>query len=190
MRVCAGERVVKTYPLAIDSHILRSLFVLTMDYKETSVFLRRCERRKNGKKHTYWALVESYRTAQGSRQRVVAYLGELKASEKTGWAHLGKRLRGQHKPQPSLFDPPEFEEPDEEVLVQLRGIRLDRLRDFGDCPARRGTRAALGEGHRLHNPLFNRMAVADVPWSTTSYSHHRAFLRTVLLSELHIDNTW
>src|ERR1022692_2519455 len=25
MRVCAGERVVKTYPLAIDSHILRSL---------------------------------------------------------------------------------------------------------------------------------------------------------------------
>lgn len=36
-----------------------------------SMFLRRCERRKSGKRHTYWALVESYRTAQGSRQRVV-----------------------------------------------------------------------------------------------------------------------
>jgi hypothetical protein len=34
----------------------------------------------------YWALVESYRTAQGSRQRVVAYLGELKPSEQDGWA--------------------------------------------------------------------------------------------------------
>jgi hypothetical protein len=36
------------------------------------MFLRRFQRRKNGKPHTYWALVESYRTAKGSRQRVVA----------------------------------------------------------------------------------------------------------------------
>ena len=42
------------------------------------MFLKRLERRKNGKGHTYWALVESYRTAQGSRHRVVAYLWELK----------------------------------------------------------------------------------------------------------------
>ena len=45
------------------------------------MFLRRYERRKHGKRHTYWALVESIRTARGSRQRVVAYLGELKKSE-------------------------------------------------------------------------------------------------------------
>jgi len=48
------------------------------------MFLRRCNRRKNGKQHTYWALVESYRTARGSRQRVVAHLGELKANEQNG----------------------------------------------------------------------------------------------------------
>ena len=42
------------------------------------MFLRRCERRQRGKKHTYWALVESYRTGRGSRQRFVAYLGDLK----------------------------------------------------------------------------------------------------------------
>ncbi len=53
------------------------------------MFLRRCERQKNGKKHTYWALVESYRTARGSRQRVVAHLGELKAGEETGWRAHG-----------------------------------------------------------------------------------------------------
>jgi len=38
------------------------------------MFLRRCERTKSGKNHVYWALVESYRTTDGSRQRVVAYL--------------------------------------------------------------------------------------------------------------------
>ncbi len=29
------------------------------------MYLRRCYRRKDGKRHTYWALVESYRTARG-----------------------------------------------------------------------------------------------------------------------------
>ena len=54
------------------------------------MLLRRCERRKSGKRHTYWALVESYRTARGSRQRVVAYLGDLAPSEQDGWVKLCK----------------------------------------------------------------------------------------------------
>jgi len=37
-----------------------------------ALFLKRLERRKNGKGHTCWALVESIRTARGSRHRVVA----------------------------------------------------------------------------------------------------------------------
>ena len=55
------------------------------------MFLRRFERGKNGKKHTYWALVESYRTGRGSRQRIVTYLGELRPSEQNGWARLARR---------------------------------------------------------------------------------------------------
>ena len=70
------------------------------------MFLRRYERRKSGKRHTYWALVESIRTAQGSRQRVVAYLGELKKHERNGWASLGRHLDKKDRPHPSLFDPP------------------------------------------------------------------------------------
>jgi len=73
------------------------------------MFLRRCKRRKNGKPHSYWALVESYRTARGSRQRVVAYLGELRPSERSGWAQLGRHLDQKARPQPSLFDPPGYE---------------------------------------------------------------------------------
>src|SRR5262245_61970983 len=112
--------------------MLRSL---GMEWAEgRGMFLRRCERAKNGKKHTYWALVESIRTAQGSRQRVVAYLGELKAGQRSGWARLGPGLRERDRPQPSLFNPPHHEEPgnDETVQVRLKGIRLERLRDFGD----------------------------------------------------------
>lgn len=50
------------------------------------MFLKRLQRRKHGKGHTYWDLVESLRTAKGARHRVVAYLGERKKSEKSGWA--------------------------------------------------------------------------------------------------------
>ena len=49
------------------------------------MFLRRYERKKNGKGHVYWALVESIRTARGSRQKVVAYLGDVRRRERTGW---------------------------------------------------------------------------------------------------------
>jgi transposase len=151
------------------------------------MFLRRCERRKGGKKHTYWALVESYRTAQGSRQRVVAYLGELKTSEKSGWAHLGKRLRGEHKPQPSLFDPPHDEEPEDEVLVQLRDIRLERLRDFGAVWLAWGLWRLLELDTLLSQLLPTGRE--DVPWATV------AAILTIArfcepASEHHIEHTW
>ena len=41
------------------------------------MFLRRYQRTKDGKKHAYFALVESQRTERGPRQRIVAQLGEL-----------------------------------------------------------------------------------------------------------------
>jgi hypothetical protein len=91
------------------------------------VFLRRYERRCGGRKRTYWALVESLRTGRGSRQRVVAYLGELARSEQSGWAELGRNLSGKQRPSPSLFDPPHYDNPSDEepVLVNLRGDRLE-----------------------------------------------------------------
>ena len=81
------------------------------------MFIRPCYRKKNGKRHAYWALVESYRTERGPRQRTVAYLGQLdeagrlgvkraaegnKQSGEAATATLGRRLaragvgRGRH----------------------------------------------------------------------------------------------
>jgi transposase len=153
------------------------------------VFLRRCERTKNGKKHTYWALVESIRTAKGSRQRVVAYLGELKAGEESGWAQLGRRLQERERPQPSLFDPPCDEEPedDEPVQVRLKGIRLERLRDFGDVWLAWGLWRLLGIDTLLSQIIEEGRE--DVPWATVG-----AILVIARFcapaSELHIEQTW
>ena len=49
------------------------------------MFLRRYVRTKAGKKHTYFALVESVRTDTGPRQHIVAYLGELNADQERRW---------------------------------------------------------------------------------------------------------
>jgi transposase len=153
------------------------------------MFLKRLERRKNGKGHTYWALVESVRTAGGSRHRVVAYLGELTARESSGWAALGRRLDGKDRPQPTLFDPPRHDDPadDEPVLVNLKGVRLQRLRDFGDVWLALGLWRLLG----LDGLLARLMPPGreDVPWPTVA-----AILAIARFcepsSELHIEDTW
>ena len=54
------------------------------------MFIRPCYKKSNGKKLAYWALVESYRTANGPRQRIVAYLGQLKDSARRGVKQLAE----------------------------------------------------------------------------------------------------
>jgi transposase len=154
------------------------------------MFLRRCIRRKNGKAHTYWSLVESYRTGRGSRQRVVAYLGELKRSEQSGWAQLGRKLSGKCRPQRSLFDPPPYDDPAEEeepMLVRLKGVALERLRDFGDVWLARGLWRLL----ELDDLLAGLMPWGreEAPWSTVA-----AILTIARFcqpqSERHIEDMW
>lgn len=157
------------------------------------MFLRRCVRRKNGKQHTYWSLVESYRTARGSRQRVVAYLGELKPTEEDGWAKLGAHLDGKdrsRRPQLSLFDPPRSTvaaRDEEEVRVRLGGVQLERLRDFGDVWLAWGLWRMLELGEVLDREI--QPGREDVPWSTVA-----AILAIARFcepsSELHIEEKW
>lgn len=153
------------------------------------MFLKRLERSKNGKGHTYWALVESYRTAGGSRHRVVAYLGELWKSQQNGWAQLCRRLSKEDRPQPSLFDPPCYDEPadDEPVLVKLKDIRLDRLRDFGDVWLALGLWRLLALDTLLS--VLMPAGREEVPWPVVA-----AILTIARFcepsSELHIADTW
>jgi transposase len=152
------------------------------------MFLRRFERRKNGKVNTYWALVESYRTAQGSRQRVVAYLGELKPGEQSGWAQLAQNLDGKQPPASSLFDPPMEEAPAvDDARVELRCVRMERLRGFGDIWL------SLGLWRLLElDVLLEKLMPAgreEIPWATVAAILTIArFCRPQ--SELRIEQLW
>jgi hypothetical protein len=44
----------------------------------------------NGNRHAYWALVESYRTERGPRQRVVAWLGRIDEQGRLGVEQAAK----------------------------------------------------------------------------------------------------
>ena len=50
------------------------------------MFLRCTERRKDGKTHRYWSLVENRRVSGGRvTQRQVLYLGEINDSQREAW---------------------------------------------------------------------------------------------------------
>jgi len=106
---------VKTYPL--DFYDVISYLV--------SMYIRKITRKKDGKTHAYWALVESRRTARGPRQHVVAYLGELDAAGRVG---VKNAAEGRSDHQADLYEnlEPEW------VEVNVRAVRTERVRDFGD----------------------------------------------------------
>lgn len=54
------------------------------------MFLRKCRQRKHGQEYVYWQVVESYRTARGSRQRMVAYLGDMEEAVREGVAGVAE----------------------------------------------------------------------------------------------------
>ncbi|HEX2713980.1 MAG TPA: IS1634 family transposase [Candidatus Acidoferrales bacterium] len=89
------------------------------------MYLRRCYRQKDGKRHGYWALVESYRTSRGPRQRVVAYLGEMDAAGRLG---LVQQAGGPATiAQRGLFRDVE----PQWVEVDVKRIAVERKRSFG-----------------------------------------------------------
>ena len=88
------------------------------------MYIRKTTRVKDGKRHDYWALVESYRTERGPRQRVVAWLGEI---DKAGRLGVESVAKGSYGFQRHLFDGSE----PEWVEVNIKGVRVENIRDFG-----------------------------------------------------------
>src|SRR5487761_1381851 len=130
------------------------------------MFLRAHQRSKDGKEHTYWALVETVRTAYGPRHRTLGYLGELNSSAQARWLKSVEVFNEQGEAQqlklfPSHLEPPADDPQVARVLVNR--VRLERTRQFG----------AGFLGWELWKSLeldrFFEQAVdndpADVPWS-------------------------
>jgi len=130
------------------------------------MFLRPYRVAKDGKDHTYWSLVETVRTLDGPRQRTVCYLGELNSSAQARWL---KRVevfnpqgeRRQRKLFPSDVEPPENDP--EVARVWVKKIRLERVRQFGNCFLGLELWKRLGLD-RFWKALLDAEA-ADAPWS-------------------------
>ena len=121
------------------------------------MYIRKKTRIKDGKRHDYWALVESYRTERGPRQRTVACLGELDKAGRLGIEKFTKRTT---ETQQDLFE--KSPEP-EWVEVNVKGIRVENIKDFG------GPWLCLEIIRRLHLDQFFKDHIQKgrehIPWS-------------------------
>ena len=126
------------------------------------MFLRPYFRRRNGQREAFWALVESYRTERGPRQRTVAYLGLMDEAGRLGVeqavdlqsASAQRELFAEANPAPRF------------VEIDRTRVRVENCRHFG------GPWLALELVKRLglHEFLRRTMSTGQeqVPWSLTA----------------------
>jgi hypothetical protein len=126
------------------------------------MFLRPYYRRQDGQRQAYWALVESYRTQRGPRQRTVAYLGLMDEAGRLGveQAAAPQPASGQQELFPEASPAARF------VEIDRTRIRVENCRKFG------GPWLALELVKRLGLDDFLRRTMparqAHIPWSLTS----------------------
>ena len=103
------------------------------------MFPKRSVRRKDGKEHHYWSLVENRRVDGGRKviQRYVLYLGEINSSQQASWRKTIEVFEaGSPKARTvALFPEARAEELKEENIVRIRldGLELRRPRQWGAC---------------------------------------------------------
>jgi hypothetical protein len=102
------------------------------------MFLRKTERRKNGKTHLYWSVVENRRLDSGRVvQRHVLYLGEINSSQAEAWRRAIEVFDEDEGRSRSLtlFPEDRIEAPDGGDVIRLRlsEMRLCRPRQWGAC---------------------------------------------------------
>jgi transposase len=103
------------------------------------MFLRHIKRKKDGKEHRYWSIVENRRVGGGRVvQRPLLYLGEINDSQELAWrksiAVLEDGAAAPHSL--SLFPEDRFEGvlPDASIVrLKLSELRLRRPRQWGGC---------------------------------------------------------
>ena len=102
------------------------------------MFLRSTNRKKEGKDHRYFSIVENRRVSAGKTvQRTVLYLGEINDQQQAGWRKRLEVLDEQEQRYTALSLFPDDREipPDavDSVQLKLSGLELRRPRLFGHC---------------------------------------------------------
>jgi len=131
------------------------------------MYLRSNRRKRGRESYEYWTLVENRRTGSGPRQRIVATLGKqpgLDRKERIGWEQIGRILDGKPEPEPQLFE--DAEDAPEWAQVDVKSVRVERLRQFGNVYL------ALALWRRLKlDELLDQLQPAgreDIRWSLLS----------------------
>jgi len=102
------------------------------------LFLRSTNRKKDGKNHRYFSIVENQRVSSGKTvQRTVLYLGEINDQQEASWRKTLSVFDEdkQQLTELSLFpeDRSLPEDAVDSIQVNLNGLELRRPRPFGDC---------------------------------------------------------
>jgi len=102
------------------------------------MFLRATNRKKDGKDHRYFSVVENRRLSSGkTAQRTVLYLGEVNDKQETAWRKTLEVFdEQQHRSRTLSLFPEDREIPEDAVdslQVRLSGLELRRPRMFGNC---------------------------------------------------------
>ena len=102
------------------------------------MFLRCTTRKKNGKDHRYWSIVENKRCAQNKVvQRHVLYLGEINDQQEAAWRKTIEIFEhGQIQPHTvALFPEDRAIEVDDKTIVRVKlsELQLHRPRQWGAC---------------------------------------------------------
>jgi transposase len=102
------------------------------------MFLRCTKRKKNGKEHCYWSIVENKRCASGKIvQRHVLYLGEINDQQQAAWQKSIEIFEeGQTKPRTVALFPEDrvVELADTEIVrIKLSELQLRHPRQWGAC---------------------------------------------------------
>jgi len=138
-----------------------------------AMFLRRNRRTVDGETYEYWTLCKTVRTARGPRQEVVAHLGKepgLDSAARHGWEEVADLLEGGHaaprqgrlgeQQLPRASPRPQW------AHVDLRGVRVERVREFGQVYLALSLWRRLG----LHSLLAGLITPGReaVPWELTA----------------------
>jgi hypothetical protein len=135
------------------------------------MFLRRNRRTVDGETYEYWTLVRTVRTAKGPRQEVVASLGKtpgLDPRSRHRWEDVSDLLEGR-SPAPrqgELGQGPPQAPPPQWAQVDLQGVRVERVRDFGQVYLALSLWRRLGL-HRLLQEVVEP-GREEVPWDLTA----------------------
>jgi transposase len=102
------------------------------------MFLRCTKRKKNGKEHCYWSIVENKRCASGKIvQRHVLYLGEVNDQQQAAWQKSIEIFEeGQTKPRTVALFPEDrvVELADTDIIrIKLSELQLRHPRQWGAC---------------------------------------------------------